>query len=94
MARTNGTGQGGKSFQDRQLAAKVRTQGLNDVYAILVEDPAVEKWSDLKKQLVLKMAPGLLPKLNEHSGTDGTPMRVIFDPSFDDSSRKAESDSE
>mgnify|MGYP001616239975 CR=1 FL=1 len=66
----NGTGRGGKSFQDRTLAAKVRTKGLNDVYAVLTGKKEVEKWSELKKQIVMRMAPNLLPRLN--AGRDDT----------------------
>lgn len=69
--QSSGTGKGGKSFQDRELAAKVRTKGLNDVLAVLEGKASVQKWSELKKQLVLRLAPGLLPKLNEHTGKDG-----------------------
>lgn len=82
MAKTNGTGQGGKSFQDRVLAAKVRSEGLLAVQAILNGKKEVEKWSELKKQLVLKMAPGLLPKLNEHTGNDGEPLVLKFENAF------------
>lgn len=71
-----GTGRGGKSFQDRELAAKVRNEALNNIYAVLTEDPAAESWSDLKKQLVLKLAGTVLPRLNEVTGEDGAPLQV------------------
>lgn len=77
MARKgSGTGQGGKSFQDRELAADVRREGLNNVKLVLTDDPKVNEWSDFKKQMVLRLAPGLLPKLNEHSGEGGGPISV------------------
>ncbi len=82
MAVMNGTGQGGKSFQDRVLAAEVRREGLNNVKLVLSDSPEVMNWSDYKKQLVLKLAPGLLPKLNEHTGADGEPLHISFDPSL------------
>jgi len=71
------TGQGGKSFQDRELASKVRTQALNDLYLILTNDKKTEKWSDLKRQVLLKMSTSILPRLNEHSGPDGKPIPIL-----------------
>jgi hypothetical protein len=58
---------GGKSLNDRQLSASVRTLALNEIKTIL-ERPGMDEF---KKQLVLKLAPTLLPRLNEHTGEDG-----------------------
>jgi hypothetical protein len=77
MARQgSGTGQGGKSFQDRELAATVRTQALNDILAVLTDSENVEGWSDYKKQVVLKLSGTVLPRLNEHTGEDGGPIQI------------------
>ncbi len=77
MSQTRtGTGQGGKSFQDRKLAADVRTQALKDVQAILKGNKGVEKWSEYKKQLILRLATTILPRLNEHTGADGKELPV------------------
>ena len=76
MATRNGTGQGGKNFQDRELAAKVRTKALNDIYAVLTSRPEVKKWGRLKQQVVLKLAGTVLPRLNEHNGEGGGPIAV------------------
>lgn len=87
MARTGtGTGQGGKSYNDRVLAAKVRTKGLEDIYAILSGKAEVKKWSEYKRQMLLKMAPTLLPRLNEHTGRDGEELfkSVVYLPARDD----------
>ena len=35
MAETNGTGTGGKSFQDRELAGQVRALGLKQLHRVL-----------------------------------------------------------
>ena len=67
---------GGKSLQDRKLSAKVRTKALNDIYAVLNADADVESWSDYKKQVVLKLAGTVLPRLNELSGKDGGPIEI------------------
>ncbi len=83
MARqTSGTGQGGKSFQDRELASRVRTKALEDIKLILDGDEAVEQWSDLKKQMLLKMSTTILPRLNEHTGEGGEAIVVKFDSAF------------
>lgn len=82
MAKQNGTGQGGKTLNDRKLAASVRTQALNDVLAVLQGKPEVEEWSDYKKQLLAKMSSSLLPRLNEHTGEDGEPLNLLYDKSF------------
>ena len=50
FAVTNGTGQGGKSFQNLELAANVRTQALNDIYAVLTDEEAASSWTDYKNK--------------------------------------------
>lgn len=90
-----GTGRGGKSFQDREKAAKVRGQALDAILLVLTDDPAVEQWSDYKKKIVERLSSSILPRLNEHTGTDGAPMKVIFDNSFidDETTQPSEGDS-
>ncbi len=69
---------GGKSLNDRKLAAEVRTLGLKKIRAILL-DEVNEKYSkDLQNQLILRLAGTLLPRLNEHTGEDGEPLQVII----------------
>lgn len=85
---SSGTGKGGKSFQDRELAARVRTKTLNDLLLVLSDDKKslakVAKWSDYKKRVLEKLSGSILPRLNEHSGADGAPLKIAFDPSFKD----------
>lgn len=76
MAKMNGTGQGGKSFQDRQLAAEVRTKAIQELKLVLSDDKKVEKWSEYKRQMLLRLAPALLPRLNEVSGENGDPIVI------------------
>lgn len=77
MARpTIGTGKGGRSFQDRELAAKVRSQALNDILLVLSDDPKVENWSEYKKRMLERLSGSILPRLNEHSGEDGNPIQL------------------
>jgi hypothetical protein len=58
---------GGKSLNDRKLAAEVRSLALGEIKAILDQDGLTE----MKKAIILKLAPSLLPRLNEHTGNDG-----------------------
>lgn len=57
----------------RQIAAEVRGLALNKVRAILkmkeAEMTRVQK--DFHDTILLKLAPTLLPRLNEHTGEDG-----------------------
>ena len=69
----------GKSFQDRERSANVRNMALSHIEKIL--NP---KYKDKKyqKELLLRMAPNLLPRLNEHTGRDGVELPVpIFNVS-------------
>lgn len=82
-----GTGRGGKNFQDRELAAQVRSLALSQIKEILERD----EWDELKKAVVLKLAGTVLPRLNEHTGEGGAPIVLRFDNAFIPS---AEGDSE
>ena len=70
-------GVGGKPFYEREKAGKVRNRALDDVLLILNADPVTSTWSDLKKQMLLKLASNLLPRINEHSGQDGEPVPLL-----------------
>lgn len=73
MARkTSQTGRGGKTFQDRELAARVRTLGLSEIERVLKQ----KKMSHFKEQVILRLAGSLLPRLNEHTGEDGGPIAI------------------
>lgn len=62
---------GGKSLQDRQLAAEVRSLALTEIKAVLEG-----RDSQFKKALLLKLAAGILPRLTEVSGPDGEQLNV------------------
>ncbi len=64
---------GGKSFQDRMRTVNVRNLALDHIEKILSP-----KYKDKKyqKELLLRMAPNLLPRLNEHTGADGVELPV------------------
>lgn len=64
---------GGKSFQDRMRTVNVRNMALD-----IIEEVLSPKYKDKKyqKELLLRMAPNLLPRLNEHAGADGKDLPV------------------
>lgn len=57
---------GGQSLNDRRLAAEVRSLSLKKLKAILEGED-----NDYQRQILMKLAPSLLPRLNEHTGEDG-----------------------
>jgi hypothetical protein len=67
----NGTGKSGKSFNDRVLAAKVRTLTLEEIKKVLER----ETMDEFKKALILKLASNILPRLTELTGEDGEPIQ-------------------
>lgn len=81
MARySSGTSKGGKSFQDRELAAKVRTRALNDLFLVLSDDKKsrekVARWSVYKQRILEKLSGSILPRLNEVAGEGGGPVQI------------------
>lgn len=71
MAQGSGTGQGGKSMQDRELAARVRTLTLTEIEKVL-KNPK----NKLYGPVLIKLAGSVLPRLNEHTGADGKELPV------------------
>ena len=63
------TGGKGKSFNDRELAAEVRTLTLNEIKKALKGDN-----EEFKQAVILRLAGSILPRLNEHTGADGEPL--------------------
>jgi hypothetical protein len=75
----------GASFNDRVLAGEVRSLGLEQLKKVL--DPKY-KDKQYQKAMLLKIAPALLPRLNEHTGQGGGPLQITFDSSFNDLHQK------
>jgi len=65
------TGRTGKSFNDRELAGRVRTLTLEEIEKAL-------KGNDMefKKAVILRLAGNILPRLNHISGEDGGPIQI------------------
>lgn len=43
----------------------------------VMADKDTSKWSDYKRELILKYAPRVLPTINEHSGPEGSPIPLL-----------------
>ncbi len=68
---SSGTGKGGKSFQDRELAARVRTLTMERCEKVLSKGKG-----RLYEAILLRLAGQILPRINEHSGPEGGPIVV------------------
>ena len=74
------TNRGGKSLNDRKLAARVRTLALNEIAQILAQ-PKVQmrpEEYDLYKAVLIKLAGTVLPRLHEHTGEDGEKLHITI----------------
>lgn len=71
---------GGKSLNDRKLAAYVRTLALTEIAKVLAI-PKVEmrpEEYDLYKAILIRLAGTVLPRLNEHTGEDGEKLVITI----------------
>lgn len=69
---------GGKTLNDRVLAANVRTMSLKLIQKYLEGED-----EDFKKQLILKLASTVLPRINEHTGEEGKPIEINITSSLE-----------
>ena len=69
----------GVSFNDRQLAGQVRKLALDHLAVIL--SPKYKNKA-YQKQMLLKLANTILPRLNEHTGEGGESISIVFDKTF------------
>jgi hypothetical protein len=60
----------GVTLNDKRLAAEVRTLTLTQIKRVLNGDDEA-----FKKQLLLKLAPTVLPRIQEVTGEDGEPIK-------------------
>lgn len=70
--------QGGKTKSQRTLSADVRSLTLRKIKSVLEAEYTDEDKEDKKfqKDLILKLATGILPRLNEHTGEGGGDIKV------------------
>lgn len=74
MARKgSGTGQGGKTYEEREIAKRVRNLALAEIERVLSN-----RKDKLYGPVLVKLAGSVLPRLNEHTGEDGGPVEVTL----------------
>lgn len=61
-------------YTDRILAQEVRSLTLKKIKAVLESDEDKE----FQKALLLRLAGSVLPRLNEHTGEDGSPINLVL----------------
>ena len=81
MGNQNAMGNsGGKSLNDRRLAAEVRTLALKEILRLLsipkVEMSAAEY--ELFKAILLRLAGSVLPRMTEITGEDGEKLHITI----------------
>lgn len=59
---------------DRELGARVRRLTLKQIEKILLGDDDA-----YKKEIIMKLAPSILPRINEHSGENGEAIKVTIE---------------
>lgn len=59
---------------DRELGARVRRLTLKQIEKILLGDD-----DTYKKEIIMKLAPSILPRINEHSGENGEAIKVTIE---------------
>lgn len=69
----------GKSFEARERAAGVRNLALSHLEKILSPSYKDKKY---QKEMLLRIAGNLLPRLNEVTGADGEALVIKFDNAF------------
>ncbi len=68
----------GVQFNDRVLAGNLRTRAMQEILLVVNEDKKVKKWSAYKKTMLLTLAKSILPRLQEHTGEDGSAIVIEF----------------
>lgn len=79
-----------KVTYDPTKVTQLRNQVIEDSLKVFANKTEVEKWSQFRKDLLMKYAGSVLPRLQEVSGRDGEPLNISFDNSFNATSRRTE----
>ena len=64
----------GVALNDRALGARVRRLTHKEIEKILLGDDDA-----YKKEIIMKLAPSILPRINEHSGENGEAIKVTIE---------------
>ena len=66
-----------KATFDPDITKAVRNKALADILEVLKETVISKKYGVYKKQMLLKLATTVLPRVNEHSGPNGKPIPIL-----------------
>jgi hypothetical protein len=69
---------GGKSLQERALAARVRSLALKEIETVLKGEFPGDEDQEFYKAVLLKLAGTVLPRLNEVTGEGGEPIQLTW----------------
>ena len=61
---------------DQDKVKELRMSVIEAALEVMKGEGVESKWSQYKRDLVLKMSPRVIPQLNEVSGPDGTPIPI------------------
>lgn len=61
---------------DVTVTKEVRTKALGDILEVLNETAEASRFGEYKKQMLLKLANTVLPRISEHSGIGGSPINI------------------
>jgi len=64
----------GIPVNDRELGARVRRLTLRQIEKILLGED-----ESYKKEIIMKLAPSILPRINEVSGDGGDPIKITIE---------------
>ena len=67
-----------KHTYDREMIGALRTKVAQDILEVLNETPKGKKFKGLKKEMLLRLAPTVMPRVTELTGADGEPLQVII----------------
>src|SRR5262245_11459505 len=65
-----------KPVYDHDTVKEVRMLALQDIIEVLKETPKSKKFGIYKKEMLLKLATTVLPRINQHEGTGGEPVAI------------------
>ena len=65
-----------KYTYDREMIGALRTKVAVDILEVLKETAKAKKWGKFKKEMLLRLAPTVMPRVTEVSGPDGKPIPI------------------
>jgi hypothetical protein len=83
----------GIPYYQRQLGAEVRDLTLKEIKKILLDLEHKTYTENFRGQVILRLAGNVLPRIQEISGQDGKPIKIIFDETLNPARQPKENNS-